>query len=978
MTQDLRSRLSSTLGAAYTLDRELGGGGMSRVFVADETALGRKVVVKVLHPELAAAVSVERFRREIQLAAQLQHPNIVPVLSAGVSDGLPYYTMPFVEGESLRARMTRGALDAPETVRILRDVAAALAYSHERGVVHRDVKPDNVLLTRHHALVTDFGVAKALSASAARPASGMLTTLGLAMGTPAYMAPEQAAADPAADHRADIYALGAMAYEMLSGVALFGDRSPSALLAAQVTERPVPLDARRPGLPPALSALVMRCLEKDPAARPQTADEVLAALDAVATPGVPLVLSPAHGHPSRPYGEPATGSAPPPRRARRWWALAGAILALLAGGYALGVGRSRTLVDQGVITRRDPLLVADFSATGRDSTLGVVVTEALRTDLAQSSMVTVVQPSAVRATLVRMQRRPDSPLDAALAREVATREGIKAVVEGDVSAVGRGFLLTARLVAPASGDVLAAYRETAANENDLIEAIDRLSHRLRGKAGESLRSIRADAALDRVTTTSLDALRKYTEGVHALEIDRDTPRAIALLQEAVRLDTGFAMAYRKLGVAYQREGDQTAKQYAMLKKAFDLRDRLPDVERNLAIGSYYGLGPNYAPAKALAAYEALLATDSTHGPALNNAALLYEWTRDFDRAATYLARAARGDSGNATFSDNLVDAQMNAGRLDEAARSLATARRRFPGSLGVAKNSLSLAVLRGDYDGAEREVRAFAATPPSDAMRRSKAAQAQAMLAVTRGRLAEGERALREAAASDRERGVASATLGAELHVAFLDLWFRGDTAGALARVDRALRATPLDGLTEPERPYLDVADAYALAGRTGRARAMLAAFDRSAPAAGGMEGVVHRSTTVGGIALAERRWDDAITAFRAADIGPCVPCALPALGIAYDRAGQTDSAIAIFERYLGTTSSERMYVDAAYLAGVHRRLGELYDARGERELAARHYERFVQLWEHADPELRSQVDVARRRLAQLRDTDVARPAAKL
>ena len=233
---------------------------MSRVFVADETALGRKVVVKVLHPELAAAVSVERFRREIQLAAQLQHPNIVPVLSAGVSDGLPYYTMPFVEGESLRARMTRGALDAPETVRILRDVAAALAYSHERGVVHRDVKPDNVLLTRHHALVTDFGVAKALSASAARPASGMLTTLGLAMGTPAYMAPEQAAADPAADHRADIYALGAMAYEMLSGVALFGDRSPSALLAAQVTEQPVPLDARRPGLPPVLSALVMRCL----------------------------------------------------------------------------------------------------------------------------------------------------------------------------------------------------------------------------------------------------------------------------------------------------------------------------------------------------------------------------------------------------------------------------------------------------------------------------------------------------------------------------------------------------------------------------------------------------------------------------------------------------------------------------------------------------------------------------------------------
>src|SRR6186713_813002 len=164
---DLRERLQTTLGDAYTLERELGGGGMSRVFVAEEMALGRSVVVKVLPPEMAAGVSIDRFKREIQVAARLQHPHIVPVLSAGETDGLPFYTMPLVEGASLRARLTRGGLTISETVGILREVARALAYAHDHGVVHRDIKPDNVLLSGGSAVVTDFGIAKAVSAALA-------------------------------------------------------------------------------------------------------------------------------------------------------------------------------------------------------------------------------------------------------------------------------------------------------------------------------------------------------------------------------------------------------------------------------------------------------------------------------------------------------------------------------------------------------------------------------------------------------------------------------------------------------------------------------------------------------------------------------------------------------------------------------------------------------------------------------------------
>jgi eukaryotic-like serine/threonine-protein kinase len=235
-SEQLREQLQASLGVSYALERELGGGGMSRVFVAIEKTLGRTVVVKVLPPELAHAVSIERFRREIAMAARLQHPHIVPLLTAGEAEGLPYYTMPFIDGESLRARLTRvGELPLADVVRILRDVAGALAYAHEHGVVHRDIKPENVLLTRQHALVADFGVAKALSASTMTGTTSS-TSLGVALGTPAYMAPEQAAADPTMDGRADLYALGAMTYEMLTGSPPFGGRSAQATLAAHARE----------------------------------------------------------------------------------------------------------------------------------------------------------------------------------------------------------------------------------------------------------------------------------------------------------------------------------------------------------------------------------------------------------------------------------------------------------------------------------------------------------------------------------------------------------------------------------------------------------------------------------------------------------------------------------------------------------------------------------------------------------------------
>jgi serine/threonine-protein kinase len=409
VTDYLRDRLAAALTATYRIDDELVGGGMSRVFAATEHALGRKVVIKVLPPELSAGVNRERFQREIQVAAQLQHPHIVPLLSAGrippdaptaggpaVSEGeLLYYTMPFIEGESLRAAVARrGRLPVRDVIRILHDVVEALAYAHSRGVVHRDIKPGNILTIGSHALVTDFGVAKALSA--AMPVSGM-TSAGMAIGTPAYMAPEQLAADPAADHRIDIYAIGLLAYELLSGQSPFIGTSPQATMAAQLTRIPDPLDTVRDDVPPTLSRLVMRCLEKLPESRPQTAMAVLDELDGVATPAgggtMPAV--------------PATflsSSASPPKQWRA--VLAGAVLVVIAGVAVAVATRQRAReVGQSASTSAPPAPAAAPTGVPAFAGSGATTDSAVRAPIVLSRAESLAIADAVRK---RLTARRDS------------------------------------------------------------------------------------------------------------------------------------------------------------------------------------------------------------------------------------------------------------------------------------------------------------------------------------------------------------------------------------------------------------------------------------------------------------------------------------------------------------------------------------------------------------------------------------------
>jgi len=282
----LHTELQEHLQGEFTLTRELPRGGMSRVFVATEKALGRQVVVKVLLPELAQTLSAERFKREITLAARLQHPHIVPLLSSGQAGPHLYYTMPLIDGESLRERMSRERpMTIPNVVRILEEIVSALDYAHGEGIVHRDIKPENVMFFRGEAVVLDFGIGKALEKSTlSGPEAVRITLQGTSLGSPTYIAPEQSLGDSSLDHRADLYALGVVAYEMLTGHPPFANRNPQVVMTAHQTQVPAPIGPKRPDAPAHLVALVMRCLEKKPADRPRTGAEIARVLDPSATP----------------------------------------------------------------------------------------------------------------------------------------------------------------------------------------------------------------------------------------------------------------------------------------------------------------------------------------------------------------------------------------------------------------------------------------------------------------------------------------------------------------------------------------------------------------------------------------------------------------------------------------------------------------------------------------------------------------------
>lgn len=573
---DLSAQLQASLGAAYRIVRELGGGGMSRVFLAEDLALHRDVVIKVLHPELAAGVNAERFNREVLLSARLQHPHIVPVLSAGQIDGLPYYVMPFVKGESLRDRIAAGPLSIGEIVGILGDVAKALGYAHSESVVHRDIKPDNILLSGGAATVADFGIAKALSSARQQEPGEALTSLGMSLGTPAYMAPEQVAGDPGTDHRADIYSLGCVAYEMLSGRSPFAGKSPQQMLAAQVMEPPAPVAQQRAGVPAALAALVMKCLEKEPSRRPQTAKELASALE---TTGAYEVL-------------PTVGSSWGKRAAL----IAGAIVVLAALG--IGTYRMRApAAPSGALN----LAVAPFEVLDPQLALwkeGMV--DVLSRNLDGAGPIRALSPSV---TIKRWEGHAERAAAVAFGRKV----GAQIVLYGQLQSAGRDLVSARVWIVDADKDAPPVEIEVRDSTARMDRVSDSLSVRSLAAIGRT-RTIGA-AQLASLGSNSLPAIRAFLHGAQFFRRAQWDSAATAL-REAVSVDSTFGIAYAMLGESYGwTGGGDTERQWQAFENAgAQIRPGLsPHDSLTLAAVSHYAQWNKRGPTSAAEIQKAFAA-----------------------------------------------------------------------------------------------------------------------------------------------------------------------------------------------------------------------------------------------------------------------------------------------------------------------------------------------------------------------------------
>jgi tetratricopeptide (TPR) repeat protein len=651
------------------------------------------------------------------------------------------------------------------------------------------------------------------------------------------------------------------------------------------------------------------------------------------------------------------------------FALLGLVVVLFMGSRMLGIGPAATLLAQGALEEDARILLADVGGAPADSGIAEMVTEALRVDLEQSDVVRLAEPRLLRDALRRMQRDSTAPLSEEVALELAVREGIPAVLTTDLHRAGGAIVLSSRLVPPGGEGALASFRQTAQDSTDIVDAVDRLSADIRAKIGESLRSIRGSPPLERVTTASLPALRRYSTAVRILRADPESREAAALLEQAVAVDSTFAMAWLQLGRLYgfysadfdsEREG-------TAISRAWEHSERLSPRERLLAEAWYHDRVRSDEEAQR-AALERLLAEHPEDVDGLNEWFDLLMDTRQYDAAADVLDRLLAIDSTWALVADGEWMVAAFRGDAEGAVEALDRYEARFPAdSLYVLNQRAHLAAQVGEYERADRlwrelEERGRETTYPSGAL-------------FSRAYMQRGFGRLEDYVDLRVESGRAYGMTPTEerFERAFAELasraWLGLPIDAEFAAVRRALEAGALDSI--PGEPELGVAAVLAIAGEPAEGRRVLDAWLATAADSVVRGARMDIANARGEIALAEGRFDEALAAFREVrETAICPECGLVDIGRVHDAAGRPDAAIAAWEEYLATPNPYRVRGDGQNRAPLLERLAELYEARGDVAKARSALAEFVRLWENADSELQPRVEAARRRLQTLVDRE--------
>ena len=713
----------------YRILDKLGAGGMGEVYLAEDMKLGRKVAIKILGEEYTTNKDrLHRFELEASAASNLNHPNILTIHEVGTDEGRHYIATEYIDGVTLRRKALASQLEIPEILDIAVQVASALEEAHAAGIVHRDVKPDNIMVRRNgYVKVLDFGLAKLTETVDRSPSDGeaatrvmVQTDAGVVMGTSHYMSPEQARGKTV-DARSDIWSLGVVIYELVAGRTPFEGETSTDVIVAITQKEPPPLARFAPHVPAELEWIIMKALRKDRDERYQTIKELLtdlrrlkqrlefetelertvpSGMSAVRSSDVPVApTTPERALPTKTVSH--VSSAEYIATGIKRHKIAAAIVAVLliagtAAGFYFYYNRAKPLTD------KDTVLLADFVNTTGEPVFDGTLKQALAVHLGQTPFLNIFPEDRVRETLRFMGRSPDERITRDIGREICERQGLKALLTGSIATVGSHYVITLEAVNPRSGDPFARELIEAESKEKVLSSLSTAAWNLRKKLGESLSSMQKyDMSIEQATTSSLDALKAFAMGND--ERARGNEKgSLAFYQRAVDLDPNFAMAYARIAVYYgNRDQMEAAKPYG--EKAYELRDRVSERERLYITEKYY----TYVTAEVDKTIETLQTWARLYPNDFiphNNLSLNYKLIGRYDDSVKEALEAVRLGPNNFNAHDNLVSSYLGLGRIDEAEQAAKELERINPESIGTHVTKYLFAFLRRDQAGMVREL----------------------------------------------------------------------------------------------------------------------------------------------------------------------------------------------------------------------------------------------------------------------------------